>query len=344
MKAIGFQASLPVDNENCLFAFETEKPTPTHHDLLVKVKAVSVNPVDYKVRQQSAQKDALEIPRILGWDAAGIVEQVGDQVDRFAVGDEVFYAGDINRPGSNAEYQIVDARIVGRKPSSLSFAEAAAVPLTGLTAWEAIFDRLAITPGQDEGQSILVIGGAGGVGSMAIQLLKRLTPMTVIATASRAESEAWCRRLGADVVVDHRSLEDHLRASGHAVVDHILNFVSTDQYWEAMCSLIAPQGSICSIVPPEKAIDLGLLFHKSASFFWELMFTRSSFQTEDMIRQHHILNGLAELYDQERLTPTMTRVLPGLTAENFREAHALLESRSTIGKVVVDFEAGASGT
>jgi len=340
MKAIGFTTSLPIDDPESLREFELAKPVPAPDDLLVRVKAVSVNPVDYKVRQQSARNAALEDPKILGWDAAGVVEAVGEKVDLFAPGDEVFYAGDINRAGSNAAYQVVDARIVGRKPRSLSFAEAAAVPLTGLTAWEALFDRLTIAPGQGRGQSVLVIGGAGGVGSMAIQLLKQLTPLTVIATASRAETRDWCRQMGADEVVDHHGLEENLRAGGRAHVDYILNFVSTDQYWPTMCELIAPQGRMCSIVPPEKPIDLALPFRKSVSFSWELMFTRAIFQTADMVRQHHILNELAGLYDQKRLKTTLTRVLPGMTAAHFRKAHAQLESRSTIGKWGVDFQAG----
>ena len=341
MKAIGLKTSLPIDNPESLIEFEREKPAPAKDDLLVKVQAVSVNPVDYKVRQQSARNEVLAAPKILGWDAAGVVEQVGEQVALFAPGDEVFYAGDINRAGSNAAYQVVDARIVGRKPRSLSFAEAAAAPLTGLTAWEAIFDRLAIQPGQGQAKSVLVIGGAGGVGSMAIQLLKQLTSLSVIATASRPASSDWCREMGADAVVDHRSLAKGLQASGHAFVDYILNFVSTDQYWEAMGEVVAPQGRICSIVPPEKEVDLALLFRKSVSFSWELMFTRAIFQTEDMTRQHHILNELADLYDQGRLKPTLTRVLYGFTADNFKKAHAQLESHATIGKLVVDFQGRA---
>jgi len=341
MKAVGLITSLPIDNPESLIAFEREKPIPGDMDLLVNVKAVSVNPVDYKVRQQSARNAILEIPKILGWDAAGVVEQVGSQVAMFAPGDEVYYAGDINRSGSNAEFQVVDARIVGRKPRSLSFAEAAAVPLTGLTAWEALFDRLAIGPGQGQGKSMLVIGGAGGVGSMAIQLLKQLTLLTVVATASRPESSDWCRQMGADAVVDHRRLEESLQGSGHALVDYILNFVNTDQYWETMGAVIAPQGRICSIVPAEQNLNLALLFQKSVSFGWELMYTRSLFQTDDMLRQHHILNELAELYDRGRLKPTLTRVLSGMTADNFKKAHAQLESRATIGKLVVDFQPGS---
>jgi NADPH2:quinone reductase len=337
MKAVGLRTSLPIDDPESLIDFECDKPVPGQEDLLVEVKAVSVNPVDYKVRQQSARNAVLETPKILGWDAAGIVAQVGAAVTLFAPGDEVFYAGDINRAGSNAAYQVVDARIVGRKPRALSYAEAAAIPLTGLTAWEAIFDRLAIASGQGTGLSVLVIGGAGGVGSMAIQLLKQLTHVTVIATASRTASSDWCRQMGADVVVDHRHLEEGLRDNGYSAVDYILNFVSTDQYWAAMGALIAPQGRICSIVPSEKQVDLATLFQKSASFSWELMYTRPIFQTKDMIRQHHILNELAALYDQRRLKPTLTRVLSGLSAANFKAAHAQLESRATIGKVVVDF-------
>jgi NADPH:quinone reductase len=341
MQAVGLKTSLPIDHPESLIEFEHAQPTPGPHDLLVHVEAVSVNPVDYKVRQQSAPDTVLESPKILGWDAAGTVAQVGREVTLFRPGDAVFYAGDINRAGSNAEYQVVDARIVGRKPRTLSFPEAAAVPLTGLTAWEAIFDRLAIRPGEGQGKTLLVIGGAGGVGSMAIQLLKQLTALTVLATASRPVSSDWCRQMGADQVVDHRRLEEDLQAGGQAFVDYILNFVSTDQYWETMAHVIAPQGRICSIVPSEEGVNLALFFQKSVSFSWELMYTRSLFQTEDMIRQHHILNELAELYDQGRLKPTLTKVWSGLTADNFINAHRQLESRSTIGKLVVDFQRDA---
>ncbi len=340
MKAIGLKTSLPIEDSESLIEFECAQPTPGPQDLLVHVQAVSVNPVDYKVRQQSAPDTVLESPKILGWDAAGVVAQAGQEVALFRPGDPVFYAGDINRAGSNAEYQVVDARIVGRKPRALSFPEAAAVPLTGLTAWEAIFDRLGLQPGQGKGKTVLVIGGAGGVGSMAIQLLKQMTALTVVATASRPESSTWCRQMGADDVVDHRHLKEALHTGGHTFVDYILNFVSTDQYWEAMGEVIAPQGRICSIVPAEKDVNLALLFQKSVSFSWELMYTRSLFQTEDMIRQHHILNELAELYDQRRLKPTVTQVLSGLTADNFKKAHAQLESHATIGKLVVDFQSG----
>jgi NADPH:quinone reductase len=335
MKAIGILTSLPIQDEQALVEFEINIPVPLEHDLLVRVKAVSVNPVDYKVRMSSANDTRLAIPKILGWDAVGIVEAVGSKVSSFKVGDEVYYAGALNRSGSNAEYQLVDERIAGRKPLSLSYEEAAAIPLVALTAWEAIFDRLRIKRSGDVGKKVLVIGGAGGVGSMAIQLLKQLTGVTVIATASRDSSKRWCLELGADMVIDHTELVHDSHRHNITAVDYILNLNNTDFYWDVMCELIGPQGSICCIVPSQRPVNLALLYNKSVSFSWELMFTRSSFQTADMKRQQEILNTVAELYDQNQLRSLVTKQYKGLTVDNIRKAHEQLESGSTIGKVVV---------
>lgn len=231
MKAIGFKTSLPINEAESFIEFETEKPTPAGHDLLVKIDAVSVNPVDYKIRQGSAKNKVLETPKIIGWDAVGTVEAIGEAVTLFKIGDKVYYAGDITRQGSNAEYQIVDERIVGKKPITLSNEAAAVMPLTGLTAWEILFDRMRISPEKDKGKSILIIGGAGGVGSIAIQIAKKIIGLKVIATASRPESVEWCRHQGADVVVNHKDLIENVRKAGFQQVDFIVDFVNVNQYW-----------------------------------------------------------------------------------------------------------------
>jgi NADPH2:quinone reductase len=337
MKAIGFKTSLSIEKENSFIEFETPKPIPGPHDLLVKIEAVSVNPVDYKIRQNSAKDTVLETPKIIGWDAVGVVEAVGDKVSLFKVGDEVYYAGDLTKQGSNAEYQTIDERIVGKKPKSLSVEQAAAMPLTGLTAWEILFDRIRIDPEKDKGKSILIIGGAGGVGSIAIQLAKKVAGLTVIATASRSESIEWCKEQGADFVVNHKNLIEEVRNAGFQHVDFILDFVDVNQYWDAFVELIKPQGHIGSISDPAESVNLRQLKGKSASFHWELMFTRSMFQTEDMIEQHHILNKLATLLDNGTIQSTLKTTLNGLIVANFKEAHRLLESGKTIGKIAIKF-------
>ena len=335
MKAIGFKTSLSIEKEDSFIAFETPKPTPKEHNLLVKVQAVSVNPVDFKIRQNSAKETVLETPKIIGWDAVGIVEAIGDQVSLFKVGDEVYYAGNITKPGSNAEYQLIDERIVGRKPKSLSIEQAAVMPLTGLTAWEILFDRIRIDAQKDKGKTILIIGGAGGVGSIAIQLAKKVAGLTVIATASRPESIEWCKQQGADFVVNHKNLIEEVRNAGFQQVDFILDFVNANQYWNAFVELIKPQGHIGCISDPVENVNLRQLKGKSISFHWESMFTRSVFETEDMIAQHHILNKLAELLDNGTIQSTLKTTLNGLTVSNFKEAHKLLESGSTIGKIAI---------
>lgn len=318
-------------------SLKPQKPVPGAHDLLVKIEAVSVNPVDYKIRQNSAKDTVLETPKIIGWDAVGIVEAVGDKVSLFKVGDEVFYAGDLTKPGSNAEYQIVDERIVGKKPKSLTVEQSAVMPLTGLTAWEILFDRIRIDPEKDKGKTVLIIGGAGGVGSVAIQLAKKVAGLTVIATASRAESIDWCKQQGADFVVNHKSLVEEVRNAGFQQVDFILDFVDVNQYWSAFVELIKPQGHIGSISDPKGDVNLRELKGKSASFHWELMFTRSMFQTDDMIEQHYILNKLSGLLENGTIRSTLKTTLNGLTTENFKKAHQLLESGTAIGKIAIKF-------
>lgn len=337
MKAIGFKTSLPIENPESFIEFEAVKPIPGPHELLVKIDAISVNPVDFKIRQNSAKDTVLETPKIIGWDAVGIVQAVGQDVTLFEVGDPVYYAGDITKQGSNAEYQIIDERIVGRKPKALSIEEAAVIPLTALTAWEILFDRIRISADKDKGRSILIIGGAGGVGSIAIQLAKKIAGLTVIATASRPETIAWCKQQGADFVVDHKDLVSSVREAGFEYVDFILDFVDTNAYWDTMVELIKPQGHIASITGSSDPVALNKLKSKSVSFSWELMYTRSMYQTEDMIEQHNILNIVADLLDDGILKTTLNTTLNGLTAENLKKAHELLESGKTIGKIAIKF-------
>lgn len=335
MKAIGIREDSNDATVNSLTELTLPIPEVSGSDLLVKVSAISLNPVDTKQRKRRIHAERSE-PDILGWDAVGTVVKVGSTVSRFSVGDRVYYAGDITRPGSNAEYQLVDERIVGHAPS-VSDAAAASIPLTGLTAWEAIFDRLRIQPGGGEGQSILVIGAAGGVGSMAIQLLTKLTKLKVVGTASRPESIKWVKSLGAEFVVDHRNLLAEVRALGLQYVDYILCFNDTDGHWENMSELIAPAGTICTIVENSRPLDMDKLKLKSAGLVWELMFTRSLYKTSDMIRQHEILEGLSEMITQGQIVTTATETLKGLTVENLRKAHTLLESGQTIGKITIQF-------
>jgi NADPH:quinone reductase len=336
MKAIGFKRSLPIIEEESFIEFELDKPVPGDRDLLVRIKAISVNPVDFKVRQNSAKEAILAEPKILGWDAVGIVESVGKSVTLFKPGDEVYYAGDLTRSGSNAEYQLVDERIVGRKPLKLSNAEAAAMPLTTLTAWEVLFDRFRID-GRDKGKSVLILGGAGGVGSIAIQLAKKIADLHVIATASRPETQDWCRQLGADVVVDHHYLMEDLQKAGYKEVDFIIDLVDINGYWDTIVQLIKPQGHIASITGSAAPVSLNKLKNKSVTFSWELMYTRSMYQTDDMIEQHNILNKVSDLIDNGTLVHTLNTTFNGFTVDNLKEAHRLQESGKSIGKTVIVF-------
>ncbi|MDN5214807.1 zinc-binding alcohol dehydrogenase family protein [Fulvivirgaceae bacterium BMA12] len=337
MKAIGFKQSLPITEKESFIEFETEIPSPAGYDLLVKIAAISVNPVDFKIRQSAAKDTILDTPKIIGWDAVGTVEAVGDKTSRFKVGDQVYYAGDITRSGSNAEYQLIDERIVGRKPENLTKAEAAAIPLTGLTAWESLFDRIKVNPKTDKGKTVLILAGAGGVGSIAIQIAKKVAGLTVIATASRPETKDWCKQLGADYVVNHRDLKAELDKIGHGEVDYILDFVDINGYWETIAEIIKPQGHIVSITGSSDPLNLVLLKSKSVSFSWELMYTRSMFTTDDMDKQHHILNNIADLLEDGSLKTTLTTTLEGFTAENLKKAHQMQESGKTIGKTVILF-------
>lgn len=313
---------------------ELPVPTPLARDLLVKVEAISVNPVDHKVRDSVAAGDE---PRVLGWDVAGVVTAVGPEVTLFKVGDPVYYAGSIVRAGANSEFHVVDERIVGRKPSTLSFEQAAALPLTSITAWEALFERLVISrTGADKGKSILIVGGAGGVGSIAIQLAKRIAGLTVIATASRPESSAWVRKLGADHVIDHNGdMAAQLEQLGMAQVNYVLCLNETDRHFPAMAQVVAPQGRICSIVVATGPLALDALFGKSASMGYELMFTRSSAATPDMQEQHALLNAVAGLIDEGVLRTTLADSFGAINADNVARAHAALEARRTIGKIVL---------
>jgi NADPH2:quinone reductase len=334
MKAVALTRYLPIDDPQSLVDVKLPTPKPGDNDLLVRVEAISVNPVDTKVR---APKDQVEKePKVLGWDAAGVVEAIGKSVTRFRVGDEVYYAGDITRPGCNAQFQIVDERIVGHKPRSLPFEAAAALPLTTITAWESLFDRLGIDFEKGaHGRSLLIIGGAGGVGSIAIQLAK-LAGLKVIATASRLESVKWVLELGADHAIDHRNpLARQLSELGYKQVDFVANFASTDQYWEEMAEIIKPQGHIVSIVENSKPVEIGLLKSKSASFHWTFMFTRSMFQTQDMEKQGALLDKVSALIDAGKIRSTHNETLRPINAANLRAVHAKIESGKAVGKITL---------
>jgi zinc-binding alcohol dehydrogenase family protein len=332
MKAVGLYKYLPIEDPESLIDVDVPKPEARGRDLLVRVRAVSVNPVDTKVR---APKDKVETePRILGWDAAGTVEAVGEGVSLFFPGDEVYYAGSIARQGCDGEYHLVDERIVGPKPRNLSFEEAAAMPLTTLTAWEALFDRMEVEPKS----TLLVIAGAGGVGSIAIQIAKRFLKMRVIATASRPETAAWCRELGADEVIDHRvPLKDEMQRIGAGEADSILCAASTEEHLQNMVDTVRPQGKVCLIVGVKggKPIPINPFQAKSVAICWEYMFTRAQFETPDMERQHDILDRAAELFEDGTLRHTLREIGGPLNAENLRAAHARIESGRTIGKLVL---------
>jgi NADPH2:quinone reductase len=336
MKAVALKRYLPISDPESLIDVELPDPKPEGRELLVRVHAVSVNPVDTKVR---APKDKVEpSPRVLGWDAAGVVEAVGPQAKYFKPGDAVYYAGSIARAGCDSELHVVDERIVGAKPRSLDFAQAAALPLTALTAHEALFDRCAIVDmgRRHAGRTLLIINGAGGVGSIAIQFGK-LAGLRVIATASRPESQEWCRKMGADHVISHREdIPKQLQGLGLAGVDFIFNTVNTAAYWKVMGEVINPFGRIVSIVETQEPLDLGSLMRKSVSFSWELMFTRAIFQTPDMEEQSGILSQVAEWIDVGRLKHTMTERLSPISAANLRAAHAKLESGTMVGKLVLE--------
>ena len=336
MKAVGCTRPLSITNPDSLQDFELPKPDPQERDLLVRVEAVSVNPVDTKIRSSQPDDQHDATPRVLGWDVAGVVESGGLHVSLFQPGDEVYYSGSLIRPGANSEYHLVDERLVAKKPASFNMAQAAALPLTAITAYEALFDRLGISQhGESEGKAILIIGGAGGVGSLAIQLAK-IAKLHVITTASRPESQAWCQKLGADDVIDHTySIPEQLKQLHRPMVEYILNTSQTDQHWQAMCEAIKPQGRICGIVDTTESVDLNALKRKSATFVWEFMFTRSMYETEDMVEQHQLLTRVAEWVDRQKIQSTLTETLSPINAANLRTAHAKVESGRMIGKLVL---------
>ncbi len=336
MKAVGFLKSLPIDDADSLFDVDLPNPAPLADDLLVEIEAISINPADAKRRIRTAVDTPHDTPFILGYDAVGIVRETGPSVSGFQPGDRVWYAGDANRPGSYAALQCVDHRIAGPAPKTVAPESAAALPLTALTAWEMLFDRLRV-PTDETPAKLLVIGGAGGVGSVTIQLARKLTGLDIIATASRPETEKWCLEMGAHTVVDHRNLVAGMHEAGHETVDYIVQYADTAQHWQAMCELVAPQGTIGTIVETSEKLDISALQGKSAALVWELMFTRSLFQTPDMHKQGRILARMARLVDDGIIKTTETKVLHGLSAGTLKEAHRLIETGAMIGKLVVRF-------
>ena len=334
MKAVGCYRPLPIERPDALVDLDLEMPVAAGCDLLVKVEAVSVNPVDTKVRRRPNPDP--DKPKILGWDAAGIVAAVGPDCRLFKPGDKVWYAGSIARPGSNSEFQLVDERIAGLMPKTLSFTEAAALPLTTITAWEMLFDRFAIRIGKPaEAGAILIIGGAGGVGSIAIQLARRLTGLTVIATASRPETRDWCLALGAHHVIDHgKPLTEGLGALGFKTVEYVFSLTATDRHFPAIVEIVAPQGKFGLIDDP-KTLDVLPFKRKSASIHWEFMYTRPVFATADMIAQHRLLNEVAALVDDGLIRTTLAETMGKIDAATLKKAHALVESGRARGKVVL---------
>lgn len=333
MKVVGYFTPQPIDHADALLDLDLPAPTPGAHDLLVRVKAVSVNPVDVKVRASATPKDGA--PRILGWDAVGVIEGLGADVQGFAVGDRVYYAGSITRAGTNAELHTVDARIAAHAPKTLNDAEAAALPLTSITAWELLFDRLAVPAGGGQGQTLLVMGGAGGVGSMLTQLARELTQLRVVATASRPETRAWSLDHGAHDVIDHRQpLAPQLAALGLPQIDLVAGLTHTPHYFAQYVDCLRPQGRI-ALIDDMDTLNVVPLKAKSLSLHWEMMFTRSMFATTDMARQGALLAEVAQLADAGRIRSTLTEEFGPVNAANLRRAHARVESGKMIGKAVL---------
>ncbi|CAM9202953.1 zinc-binding alcohol dehydrogenase family protein [Acinetobacter bereziniae] len=334
MKAVAYKKPLAITETHVFSEIEIDTPVATGHDLLIEIKAISINPVDIKMRQRTSPDN--ETWKILGHDAVGIVKAIGDKVQNFKVGDEVFYAGSNQRQGSYAEYQLVDERIVGLKPQSISNAEAAALPLTSLTAYEMLFDRLKIQDTKQEKPIILVIGAAGGVGSITVQLLKVLTEFTVIATASRPETKAWLKEIGADFIVDHsQPLEQQILDLNIGSPHYVFSINGTGRYTQAIANLIAPQGHFGLIDDPENFV-INPFKIKSVSIHWESMFTRSTFQTKDMTRQGDILNKISKLIDDHRIKTTLGQNLGTINVEHVTQAHKMIESGQSIGKIVLE--------
>jgi zinc-binding alcohol dehydrogenase family protein len=333
MKAVAYtQNGLPIDDPRALVDLELPEPVPGPRDLLVEVHAVSVNPVDTKIRAGVAVSE----PRVLGWDAVGVVLAVGAEVSLFKAGDAVYYAGSLIRPGTNSERHLVDERLVGRKPASLDEAHAAALPLTAITAWELLFDRLGVAEGGGQGQSLLIVGAAGGVGSILVQLARQLTGMTVIGTASRPQTRQWVSDLGAHHVIDHHQpLLAQLQAIGVGEVSHVASLTHTDSHFEQLIEALQPQGKLALIDDPA-TLDVVPMKRKALSLHWELMFTRSLYETADMIRQHELLNRVADLVDEGVLKTTFGEHYGTINASNLRRAHQWIESGRAQGKVVLE--------
>lgn len=335
MKAVGYRRSLPITDTHALEDIELPMPQAAGHDLLIKVQAISVNPVDTKVRMRAAPESG---HKVLGWDAVGEVVAVGESVQHFKVGDQVWYAGDLTRQGTNAEYQLVDERIVGRKPASITAAEAAAMPLTTITAWELLFDRLGFDLNSDaSGKTLLIVGAAGGVGSIITQLAKQVPGLTVVGTASRPDSQAWVKRLGADRVIDHRQpLSEALAAAGVETVTHVASLTHTDSHFAEIVKVLAPQGRLALIDDPAQPLDIMQLKMKSISLHWEFMYTRSMFQTDDMIKQQRLLNHVADWIDQGIVQTTLGEHFGRINADNLKRAHQFIETNQAIGKIVLE--------
>jgi zinc-binding alcohol dehydrogenase family protein len=335
MKAVGYTQSLAINENDALIDVDIEKPSASGRDLLVKINAIAVNPVDYKIRQRVNPEAGT--PKILGWDAVGEVVEIGADVSEFAVGDRVYYAGDLTRQGTNAEFQLVDERIVGHAPKTLSDSEAAALPLTTITAYELLFEHLALAQQQEKSDEVvLVVGAAGGVGSIMLQLLKTLTGATVIATASRQSSKDWVVSLGADYVVDHsKPLAQQIEALNIGQVTHVASLNNTGAYVEAFVEVMKPKGKLALIDDPE-SLDVSKLKQKSLSLHWEFMFTRSMFETDDMVEQSHLLNHVANLIDEGKVKTTVGKHLGKINAANLKKAHQILEEGSAIGKLVLE--------
>ncbi|MBO9589591.1 zinc-binding alcohol dehydrogenase family protein [Devosia sp.] len=335
MKAVGYTIAGPIDRAEALVDIEIDRPRAEGHDILVEVAAVSVNPVDAKVRQGSNAADGQW--KVLGWDAVGRVVEIGDAVTGFKPGDKVYYSGSIARAGANSQFHLVDERIVGRKPNTLSNAEAAALPLTAITAWEMLFDRLDVRkPVAGAANAILIVGGAGGVGSITIQLVRALTDLTVIATASRPETSQWVRDLGAHHVIDHsKPLAEQVEALGIGAPAFVFSTTETQRHLGEIIKLIAPQGRFGLIDDPE-TLDVLPFKRKAVSTHWELMFTRSLFGTSDMDEQGKLLNAVAALIDEGKVRTTVSEVLRPINAESLRKAHSLIETGKAKGKIVLE--------
>ena len=333
MKALGYSEKGPLSNEGAVVAFDAAKPQPEPNDLLVEVRAISVNPVDFKVRNNRPPPEG--DPTILGWDAAGVVVETGADVSQFKAGDEVFYAGEFTRPGTNAEFQVVNEKLVGRKPSSIGFGDAAALPLTSITAWEILFDSYGLKEGEGAGDALLVIGGAGGVGSILIQLAKQLTGLTVIATASRPETEAWVKKMGADHIVNHKKpLDEEIKALG-ITPRYVAALTGTDVHFDSIVELIKPRGHIAMIDDPPN-LNIAAIKMKALSFSWEFMFARSMFKADDMDAQGALLNRVAELVDQEKLISTVNNHVGNINEANLRKALETQQSGTAVGKTVLE--------